>query len=53
MIFRYEIFNQDELLVCTGETVQVFIDQIGQGNLSLVIPEFFEKWKQKVGLSDD
>ncbi|WP_240927830.1 MULTISPECIES: thioesterase family protein [unclassified Cellulophaga] len=53
MIFRYEIFNQENLLVCTGETVQVFVDQIGQGVLSLVIPEFFKEWKQKVGLLDD
>lgn len=53
MIFRYEIFNQDDLLVCTGETVQVFVNEIGQGELSLVIPEFFKEWKQKVGLLDD
>ncbi|WP_178987435.1 MULTISPECIES: acyl-CoA thioesterase [Winogradskyella] len=53
MIFRYEIFNQDDLLVCTGETVQVFVDQIGQGDLALTIPEFFKEWKQKVGLLDE
>ena len=53
MIFRYEIYNQDDLLVCTGETVQVFVDQIGQGDLSLAIPEFFKEWKQKVGLIDE
>lgn len=53
MVFRYEIFNQEDLLVCTGETVQVFIDQIGEGELSLTIPEFFKEWKQKVGLLND
>jgi len=53
MIFRYEIFNQDDLLVCTGETIQVFVDQIGQGDLALTIPKFFQEWKQKVGLLDD
>lgn len=53
MIFRYEIFNQENLLVCTGETVQVFVDQIGQGELSLTIPKFFEEWKQRVGLLND
>ena len=53
MIFRYEIFNQDGLLVCTGESVQVFVDQIGEGKLSLTIPEFFREWKQKVGLLND
>lgn len=53
MVFRYEIFNQEDLLVCTGETVQVFVDQIGEGELSLTIPEFFKEWKQKVGLLND
>lgn len=53
MIFRYEIFNQEDLLVCTGETVQVFVDQLGEGELSLTIPEFFKEWKQKVGLLND
>ncbi|MDO5971739.1 acyl-CoA thioesterase [Flavivirga aquimarina] len=53
MVFRYEIFNQENQLVCTGETVQVFVDHIGQGELSLTIPEFFMKWKKKVGLLDD
>ena len=53
MIFKYEIFNEDDLLVCTGETVQVFITLTGQRELSLTIPEFFQEWKQKVGLLDD
>ncbi|MDO6758592.1 acyl-CoA thioesterase [Tamlana sp. 2_MG-2023] len=50
MIFRYEVYNQDEDLVCTGETVQVFVDDIGRGELSLNIPEFFLEWKKQVGL---
>lgn len=53
MIFRYEIYNQDNHLVCTGETVQVFVENIGQGDLSLNIPQFFLDWKQKVGLLDE
>ncbi|TYA73952.1 acyl-CoA thioesterase [Seonamhaeicola marinus] len=53
MIFRYEIYNQNEELVCTGETVQVFVDDIGNGELSLTPPDFFVKWKKKVGLLDD
>ena len=53
MVFRYEVFNQDNLLVCTGETVQVFVDHIGEGDLALNIPEFFQNWKQKVGLLDE
>jgi acyl-CoA thioester hydrolase len=50
MIFRYEIYNQNHKLVCTGETVQVFVEDIGNGDLSLTIPSFFIKWKQKEGL---
>lgn len=53
IIFRYEVYNQNNELVCTGETVQVFVDQIGSGDLSLNIPEFFINWKKKVGLLDE
>jgi acyl-CoA thioester hydrolase len=48
MIFRYEVFNEQDQIVCTGETTQVFVED--QGELSLIIPEFFMKWKKKVGL---
>ncbi|MGB1268923.1 MAG: acyl-CoA thioesterase [Flavobacteriaceae bacterium] len=51
MIFRYEIYNTEQKLVCTGETVQVFVED--QGELSLTIPSFFEAWKQKVGLLNE
>ena len=47
MIFRYKIFDPQDRLVCTGETVQVFLNQ--QGELSLTNPEFFKKWKTKMG----
>lgn len=50
MIFRYEIFNAENQLVCTGKTIQVFVDKCGAGDLSLSLPIFFEQWKQKVGL---
>lgn len=50
MIFKYEILNPEGKVVCTGKTVQVFVE-LG-GELSLVIPEFFMEWKQKVGLLD-
>ena len=53
MVFRYEIYNQNNQLVCTGETVQVFVDKIGEGDLSLTIPEFFMEWKKNVGLLND
>lgn len=46
MIFQYKIFNQDNQLVCTGETIQVFLDL--EGNLQLNNPVFFEEWKRAV-----
>lgn len=48
MIFKFKIFNQHQQLVCTGESVQVFVQS--DGNLSLNLPVFFENWKRKVGL---
>lgn len=50
MIFRFEIFNAEDKLACIGETIQVFVDECGQGELSLTLPKFFEQWKRKVGL---
>jgi acyl-CoA thioester hydrolase len=38
-------------LVCTGETTQVFVED--DGGLSLTMPTFFLKWKQKVGLLNE
>lgn len=51
MIFKYEIFNPEGKVVCTGETVQVFVELFGE--LSLEIPKFFKDWKVKVGLLDE
>lgn len=48
MIFKFKIFNQDNKLVCTGETIQVFLDN--EGELMLTFPPFFMEWKQKIGL---
>ncbi len=48
MIFSYKIFNPLGELVCTGETIQVFVSD--KGELSLILPQFFEDWKRKVGL---
>lgn len=49
VIFRYRIFNAQEKLVATGETIQVFTDL--QGELQIVAPPFFAAWKAKNGLS--
>ncbi len=51
MIFRYEILNPNGAVVCTGETMQVFVE-LG-GELSLILPDFFREWKKKVGLLDE
>lgn len=48
MVFRYELFNEENKLVCSGETVQVFLDN--EGNLQLYKPKFFQDWKNKMGL---
>lgn len=48
MIFRYKIFDANNEIACTGETVQVFLDS--KGELQLGDPPFFEAWKRKVGL---
>lgn len=50
MIFRFKIYNINDEIVCTGETVQVFLNK--EGNLMLTNPPFYEEWKQKVGLSE-
>jgi acyl-CoA thioester hydrolase len=51
MIFRYEIYNPAHELVCTGETIQVFV-ALDSGELSYTIPDFFIEWKKKEGLLD-
>ena len=47
LIFKYEI-TSNEKLVCTGETVQVFLNE--RGELVLNNPPFFMEWKTKMGL---
>jgi len=48
MIFRFTIFNAKNEIVCTGETIQVFLDT--NNELMLTNPPFFEEWKKKAGL---
>lgn len=50
MIFTYKILNAEKQVVCTGKTIQVFVDECGNGELSLTIPTFFENWKRSVKL---
>jgi acyl-CoA thioester hydrolase len=51
MVFKYEIYDPQNKLVCTGETIQVFLED--DGGLSLTMPTFFLEWKQKVGLLNE
>jgi acyl-CoA thioester hydrolase len=48
MIFKYTIYDANNQIACTGETVQVFLDN--NGDLMLSNPPFYEDWKRKVGL---
>ncbi len=48
MIFQYRIFDPKGRVVCLGETIQVFLNE--QGQLVLTKPEFFAKWKEKMGI---
>jgi acyl-CoA thioester hydrolase len=50
MIFRFTIFNVNNEIVCSGETIQVFLDK--QGELMLTNPPFYKEWKRKVGLEN-
>ena len=44
--FQYKIFSQNtKKLVCTGKTIQVFLNK--NKELYITNPPFFEKWKLK------
>ncbi len=45
LIFKYAIYNPEGMVVCTGETVQVFVDK--NGELSLIFPPFYKEWRKK------
>jgi acyl-CoA thioester hydrolase len=49
IIFDYRILNaKDESVVCTGHTIQVFLNEAKE--LQLITPVFFLAWKTKMGL---
>jgi acyl-CoA thioester hydrolase len=48
LIFLFKLFNENNEIVCEGETIQVFVDKLG--NLVLNIPDFILNWKRNVGL---
>jgi acyl-CoA thioester hydrolase len=46
IIFEYNIFNEKKELMCTGKTIQVFVDAVTK-ELLITVPPLYEKWKQK------
>lgn len=49
IVFQYKIYRvSDNELVATGESTQVFINM--NHELLIVVPDFFEQWKQQNGL---
>lgn len=51
LVFKYVIKNEENKIVCTGETTQVFTS-LTNGELALYNPEFFNHWKLKHDLLD-
>ncbi len=49
IIHLYEIYNQKEELICTGESTQAFVNL--KGEMSLYTPKFYEQWKEKVNFN--
>lgn len=44
IVFEYKIFNGANQIVCTGKTIQVFLE-MEKKELLITMPEFFETWK--------
>lgn len=52
IVFEHVIKNNQNQVVCKGETVQVFTS-IETGEMALTNPECFKNWKQKHNLLDE
>lgn len=49
IIFDFRIFRKsDNEIVCTGRSIQVFLDK--NAELLLTIPQFYQDWKTKWGV---
>ncbi len=46
IVHLYEIYNEDNKLVCEGKTIQVFLNL--EGRMMLYLPQFYNEWKEKV-----
>jgi acyl-CoA thioester hydrolase len=50
MRFEYTLYNAaTKEIVCTGSSVQVFLDK-QESALQLTVPSFFNEWKKQWGL---
>ncbi|MDI1356460.1 MAG: acyl-CoA thioesterase [bacterium] len=46
IVFEYVIRNSANQVLCTGKTIQAFV-QIEKNELQITMPAFFEAWKNK------
>ncbi len=46
IIFEYRVLNQQNEVVCTGKTIQVFID-VKKKELMITVPPYIANWKRK------
>ncbi len=44
IVFEYKIYNSKNEVVCTGKTIQIFLD-MEKRELLITMPAFFENWK--------
>lgn len=45
IIFEYRILNHNNETVCTGKSIQVFLE-MNKKDLCITIPPFYENWKK-------
>jgi acyl-CoA thioester hydrolase len=46
IVFTYVIYNGQNEVVCTGKTIQAFVD-MSKKELMITMPPFFEAWKNE------
>lgn len=45
LVYNYTIFNQQQEIMCTARTVQVFVDEMHR--LQLILPPFVAQWRER------
>lgn len=46
IVFEYKIFNSKNEVICTGKSIQAFV-QLEKKELMITMPPFFEAWKNE------